>query len=110
MSNINGNIIKENGITFYMESSSSKVCIDIDVDERLETFEFIKSDKVREYKLKNLKKSFPNIKKLVISSRIYIYISNTLFPNVREGLMTRKYRRYVKSISISIVSCRRILR
>lgn len=84
MSNINGNIIKENGITFYMESSSSKVCIDIDVDERLETFEFIKSDKVREYKLKNLKKSFPNIKKLVISSRIYIYISNTLFPNVRE--------------------------
>lgn len=58
MSNINGNIIKENGITFYMKSSSSKVCIDIDVDERLETFEFIKSDKVREYKLKNLKKVF----------------------------------------------------
>lgn len=79
MSNINGNIIKENGITFYMESLSSKVCIDIDVDERLETFEFIKSDKVREYKLRNLKKSFPNIKKLVISSRIYIDISNTLF-------------------------------
>ena len=84
MSNINGNIIKENGITFYMESSSSKVCIDIDVDEKLETFEFIKSDKVREYKLRNLKICFPNIKKLVISSRIYIDISNTLFPNVRE--------------------------
>lgn len=84
MSNINGNIIKENGITFYMESSSSKVCIDIDVDDGIETFEFIKNDKVREYKLRNLKKSFPNIKKLVISSRINVDMPNTLFPNVRE--------------------------
>lgn len=84
MSNTNGNIIKENGITFYMESSSSKVCVDIDVNDGIETFEFIKSDKVREYKLRNLKKSFPNIKKLVISSRINVDMPNTLFPNVRE--------------------------
>ena len=84
MSNTNGNIIKENGITFYMESSSSKACIDIDVDDGIETFEFIKNDKVREYKLRNLKKSFPNIKKLVISSRINVDMPNTLFPNVRE--------------------------
>lgn len=81
---MNNTIIKGNGITFYKESPDSDVCIDIDVDAKIDTFQFVKNGDIRSYKLKESKKCFPNVKKIVIPDRMDIDIPNSLFPNVRE--------------------------
>lgn len=81
---MNNTIIQGNGVTFYKESPDSDVCIDIDVDAKVDTFQFIRNDKIRSYKLKESKKCFPNVKKIKISDKIDIDIPNSLFPNVKE--------------------------
>ena len=81
---MNNTIIQGNGVTFYKESPDSDVCIDIDVDAKIDTFQFVKNGDIRSYKLKESKKCFPNVKKIKISDKIDIDIPNSLFPNVKK--------------------------
>lgn len=84
--------IKGNGVTLYVKKSlyrygADDVC-DIDVDPNVDTITFSNepgSGSQLNIQLRNVKKQFKNIKKIIIENCIQnIDISNFMFPNVRE--------------------------
>lgn len=85
--------ITKNGVTYYVNEDN--ICVDIDVDQSVKNFVFYnfnELDKFNDfgyrdtyYDLKNIFKSFPNIKEITINNMIsHINISNFMFPNVRK--------------------------
>ena len=84
----------------YTIDENSGDCIDIDVKPGVEEVSFGASFG-REYLLGDCKKTFPDVRKIVIDYRVYdIDIPNTLFPNVKEVECSNWYGKYAKSGSV----------
>ena len=84
----------------YTTSDDLNSCYDIDVPEDMETVmlgisedETVRTGaRILAFNLVKSKKSFPNVKKLIIEEHVFhINIPNSLFPNVREVLSYSKY-------------------
>ncbi|MFR7476424.1 leucine-rich repeat domain-containing protein [Frisingicoccus sp.] len=85
--------ITKDGVTYYVNEDN--ICVDIDVDQSVKSFVFYNFNELDKfngfgyrdtyYDLKNVFKSFPNIKEITINNMIsHINISNFMFPNVRK--------------------------
>ena len=83
------------GVTYYFSDDDGIMCVDIDVEPGVKSVVFHEgrsSSKYRGYSrflLRNVKKQFPDVERLIISGeRIYtIDISNMMFPNVKEVIV-----------------------
>ena len=91
--------IEEDGVVYTIDATSGN-CIDIDVKPGVEEVSFNISFG-REYLLGDCKKTFPNVRKIVIDYSVYdIDIPNTLFPNVKEVKSDNYYGKYTKNGSV----------
>ncbi len=81
----------------YTIDATSGNCIDIDVKPGVEEVSRNISFG-REYLLGDCKKTFPNVRKIVIDYSVYdIDIPNTLFPNVKEVKSDNYYGKYTRT-------------
>ena len=78
--------INTESATFYHLTYQKSKCVeDIDVYANATCVTFNKYDEVDSYNLKDVKKQYPNVTKLIIGEQVkVIEISNFMFPNVRD--------------------------
>lgn len=112
MANQNANyydIIKKDGVTYYLKDQNT--IVDIDVENWVQEVRFISSPHATysscyygrpatDYHLRDVKKQFPQVTSLQLESKINdINMSNYLFPNVRHIIadMNSRYRYSFKS-------------
>ena len=83
------------GVTYYFSDDDGIICVDIDVEPGVKSVVFQGTQNPARWRrrtmflLRNIKKQFPDVEKLIISGD-YIYtieISNMLFPNVKEVIV-----------------------
>ena len=84
------------GVTYYFSDDDGIMCVDIDVEPGVKSVVFQERQCASKWKdcysrflLRNVKKQFPNVERLIISGEcIYtIDISNMMFPNVKEVIV-----------------------
>lgn len=84
------------GVTYYFSDDDGIMCVDIDVEPGVKSVVFQERQCASKWKdcysrflLRNVKKQFPDVERLIISGkRIYtIDISNMMFPNVKEVIV-----------------------
>lgn len=83
------------GVTYYFSDDDCTICVDIDVEPGVKSVVFQERQCASKWKshsrflLKNVKKPFPDVERLIISGEcIYtIDISNMMFPNVKEVIV-----------------------
>ena len=84
------------GVTYYFSDDDGIMCVDIDIEPGVKSVVFQEGRSFSKYRgyssrflLRNVKKQFPNVERLIISGeRIYtIDISNMMFPNVKEVIV-----------------------
>lgn len=83
------------GVTYYFSDDDCTICVDIDVEPGVKSVVFQERQCASKWKshsrflLKNVKKQFPDVERLIISGEcIYtIDISNMMFPNVKEVIV-----------------------
>lgn len=92
--------IEEDGVVYTIDENSGG-CIDIDVKPGVEEVSLVSfgTSLGHEYLLGDCKKTFPDVRKIVIDGGVYdIDIPNMLFPNVKEVKCNSYY--YKKSGSV----------
>ena len=84
------------GVTYYFSDDDGIMCVDIDVEPGVKSVVFQERQCASKWKdcysrflLRNVKKQFPDVERLIISGEcIYtIDISNMMFPNVKEVIV-----------------------
>lgn len=83
------------GVTYYFSDDDCTICVDIDVEPGVKSVVFQERQCASKWKshsrflLKNVKKQFPDVERLIISGEcIYtIDISNMMFQNVKEVIV-----------------------
>ena len=84
------------GVTYYFSDDDGIMCVDIDVEPGVKSVVFQERQCASKWKdcysrflLRNVKKQFPDVERLIISGEcIYtIDISNLMFPNVKEVIV-----------------------
>lgn len=97
MANIQIEKVKKDskGVTYYFSDDDGIICVDIDVEPGVKSVVFQGTQNPARWRrhsmflLRNIKKQFPDVEKLIISGK-YIYtieISNMMFPNVKEVIV-----------------------
>ena len=83
------------GVTYYFSDDDGIMCVDIDIEPGVKSVVFQGGRSFSKYRgysrflLRNVKKQFPDVERLIISGEcIYtIDISNMMFPNVKEVIV-----------------------
>ena len=93
---------KQDGVTLWFSGADLSQCINIDIEPGVDTVQFYGAQSrycYAEYSLKNVKKQFPDVTKLVIMDKRVsgIKVTNMMFPNVKEIIIKTDSSSYESS-------------